>query len=189
MAVSRVQTSSILQGFPKSRSLLAGNTAFMPSSYQSIQTVTVGSGGASSVTFSSIPSTYNHLQIRVLSLGTTVTDGVLMEFNGDTASNYYTHYLRGNGSAASATSNASTQYPIWTVGASASPTASVIDILDYANTNKYKTTRSLTGYDANGTGNIYLISGLWQSTAAISSIKLTCSLSQYSTFALYGIKG
>ncbi len=64
MAVSRVKTSSILQGFPKSRSLLAGNAYFQPTAYESIATTTVGAGGTSTITFSSIPSTYTHLQIR-----------------------------------------------------------------------------------------------------------------------------
>jgi hypothetical protein len=64
MATSRVKTSSILQGFPKSRSLLAGNTAYIPNYYQSIQTITVGSGGLATASFTSIPQTYKHLQIR-----------------------------------------------------------------------------------------------------------------------------
>jgi hypothetical protein len=76
-------------------------------------------------------------------------------------------------------------------GASPIMGAGIIDILDYANTNKYKTARSLRGYDANGSGNMSLISGLWMNTAAISNITLTArggSVDQYTTFALYGIK-
>ena len=68
----------------------------------------------------------------------------------------------------------------------------VIDILDYANTNKYKTSRGLSGYDANGSGLLYLASGLWMNTAAITSIEITDALGNFatnSTFALYGIKG
>ena len=68
----------------------------------------------------------------------------------------------------------------------------VIDILDYANTNKYKTLRVLTGIDVNGSGGyVQLSSGLWQSSSAITSITLTNS-TNYTTatqFALYGIKG
>jgi hypothetical protein len=65
-----------------------------------------------------------------------------------------------------------------------------MDILDYANTNKFKTTRTLEGYDANGSGNVSLTSGLWQSTSAINSITITAvgTFNQYSQFALYGVK-
>jgi hypothetical protein len=69
----------------------------------------------------------------------------------------------------------------------------VVDILDYANTNKYKTTRNLMGFDYNGSGTIRSISGLWMSTSAINSITLTTGTSSNwqgdTQFALYGIKG
>jgi hypothetical protein len=84
---------------------------------------------------------------------------------------------------------------IYSVNVAASSTASVfggivIDILDYANTNKYKTMRTLSGYDANGSGNVGLFSGLWMNTAAVTSINLLTFYDQYATyssFALYGI--
>ena len=180
MAVSRVKTSSILQGFPKSRSLLAGyppvmaaptatdggtgdtvsvaftavsgatsysvlstpgsftasgsaspltvsgltaGTAYtfqvratnsvgtggysaasnsvtpaVPLSFESIATAT-GTGSNSTLTFSSIPQTYKHLQIRVMSRGNAATDqdNLLIRFNGDTGSNYNSHYVFGTG--------------------------------------------------------------------------------------------
>jgi hypothetical protein len=68
--------------------------------------------------------------------------------------------------------------------------ALVIDILDYTNTNKNTTIRSLGGYDANGSGYLQLESMLWNNTAAINQIVLgTGGWAQYSSFALYGIKG
>jgi hypothetical protein len=70
--------------------------------------------------------------------------------------------------------------------------AGVIDILDYANTNKFKTVRSLTGTDLNGSGQIILGSGLYQQTTAITSITLEANGVNWltnSSFALYGIKG
>jgi hypothetical protein len=68
--------------------------------------------------------------------------------------------------------------------------AGIVDILDYANTNKYKTLRALAGVDFNGSGRVGLTSGLWQSTSAINAITLEgSSFVQYSSFALYGIKG
>jgi hypothetical protein len=69
--------------------------------------------------------------------------------------------------------------------------AHIIDILDYANTNKFKTTRTLHGYDLNGSGLIQYFSGNWRSTSAISTIRLfpgNNALAQYSSFALYGVK-
>ena len=74
------------------------------------------------------------------------------------------------------------------------PAVSVIDILDYANTNKYKTIRALTGQDGNGTGTatdwrLTFGSGLWMNTNAITSIKtVNVNFRNYSHIALYGIK-
>jgi hypothetical protein len=66
----------------------------------------------------------------------------------------------------------------------------IIDILDYANTNKYKTVRTLGGYDANGSGVVSLRSNSWRNTSAITSVKFyTGGTTSDSRFALYGIKG
>ena len=70
--------------------------------------------------------------------------------------------------------------------------AAVIDILDYANTNKNKTIRALDGLDNNGSGTVAFSSSLWSSTSAINSIEISGlggTIQQYSSFALYGIKG
>ena len=174
-------------------------------SYESISTVTVGSGGQASVTFSSIPSTYKHLQIRAIMRDQRATfgnSGQLFRFNSDTGSNYSWHNLQGDGSSASAR-NAINQASMSgnTSAASGAPTndfgAMVVDILDYADTNKYKTIRMLSGVDVNGTvasfgGVIELMSGSWRNTAAITSVTILPSVAnivQYSSFALYGIKG
>jgi hypothetical protein len=202
MATSRVKTSSILQGFPKSRSLLAGNAYFQPTSYESIATTTVGSGGTATVTFSSIPATYKHLQIRMMAkdnrAGLFVSNAQI-QFNSDTAANYTSHFLLGDGSTAtSAGYTAQTEvFAARIPGASSAANTfgvAIVDIVDYANTSKYKTLRSLSGEDQNGSTweQLYLISSLWLSTAAISSITLFPVgplFSQYSSFALYGIKG
>ena len=170
--------------------------------YESIATVTVGSGGQSTVTFSSIPSTYKHLQLRCL-IKTDRTSSNLssapMIFNGDTGVNYSSHDLEGNGSAASATAGTS-QATIDVGRVSGNLSSSnvfgfeIIDILDYANTSKNKTVRMLNGFDNNGSGVIALCSGAWYSTTAINSITFQTPYSasvymQYSSFALYGIKG
>ena len=164
-------------------------------SYQSIATGVVDSSGAASITFSSIPSTYTHLQIRYLCNTTRVAGASgsgKIEFNGDTtATNYSTHALYGNGATASAAGYANNNYSMWYYGDTTTYVAGVVDILDYTNTNKNKTIRNLTGYDQNGAGQIGLASMAWFSTSAITSIVLTptsYSFNQYSKFALYGIK-
>ena len=175
--------------------------------FESISTVTVGSGGASSVTFSSIPSTYQHLQIRCFSQSNRATYGISeirFQVNNDTAGNYMIHQLTGDGSSATSSGiGPSTTYMMdtnGTIGTSVSSTfgATIIDFLDYANTNKNKTTRVLSGVDINGTiagygGRVGLFSGLWMNTAAINSIQIFAGVgtnfTQYSHFALYGIKG
>ena len=168
-------------------------------SYESIATVTVGSGGSSSVTFSSIVGTYSHLQIRGIARTTNAGTGASLIFvraNSDTASNYSTHYVGADGSTAYAGA-AANQTNMWNGVAvdngypSNTFSGFVLDVLDYANTNKYKTFRVLSGGDGNGYGEIYLFSGNWRSTSAITSLTLNANtnFSQYSQFALYGIKG
>ena len=167
--------------------------------YDSIATTTVGGGGASSITFSSIPSTYKHLQIRGIAQRTTAStfSAVNIVFNSDTTNtNYARHDLYGTGAATGASgiptaSNTSKAYVYVGSGSAFGP--AVIDILDYTDTNKYKTLRGLGGVDNNGSGLVAFNSSLWLSTSAITSITLTidtsATFSQYSSFALYGIKG
>jgi hypothetical protein len=203
MAVSRVKTSSILQGFPKSRSMLAGNAAYDPAATWLIQRITA-TGSETSITFSSIPSTYKHLQIRNIAKSTNTADGTLsveVRFNGDTGSNYAYHELRGDGTSASTNAGA-TQTKIIVFNASLRESVStstfgvsLIDIHDYASTTKNKTVRSFSGMNKNqGTQDdrISLGSGLWMNTAAITSITLISTVSAFkagSTFALYGMVG
>lgn len=170
-------------------------------SFESIATVTVGSGGVSGITFSSIPSTYKHLQLRILGRGanTNAECQFAYQFNGDGGSNYSFHLIRANGTSAYADGAASQTAAVATVRyAAANATsqmfgAGVTDILDYANTNKYKTVRSIGGTDQNGSGQVYYSSNLWMSTSAINSIYIYNSdfgnITQYSQIALYGIKG
>ena len=206
MAITSIKTGSSFTNLTKYDSFLAGNTAFNPSSYESIATFTA-SGGETSTTFGSIAGTYSALQLRVLYRDTYNTDAqtcdLLMQFNGDTTSaNYTLHYLRGNGSVAFASGGTSNGYIQMTFfGVSAASTASVYgvgiaDIQDYASTTKYKTVRGFGGGDNNGVGTtsyrLGLSSGLWLSTSAITSIKVMPGITAFAagtTIALYGIKG
>lgn len=178
-------------------SSITGN--LVTNSYESIQTVTVGSGGTSSVTFSSIPSTYKHLQVRLFAKTNTAPnfyDTVVMRLNSDTASNYSYHFIEGYNSSISSQNATSMGFmQFYSIGGNANSSmfgAQIIDLLDYQNTNKFKTLRQLGGFDGNTAGgSLYFSSGLWRSTSAITSITFSNSqtFSQYSSFALYGIKG
>lgn len=170
--------------------------------FESIASTTVGAGGATTITFSGIPGTYKHLQIRAYSTcGRTDGDNnYILRFNGDTGSNYSNHKVFGSGAAVSATS-ATSQDRINLDFAISSPwvgtnnySPMILDILDYANTNMSKAVRYLTGFDSNN-GNrdrLSFASGGWYSTSAITSITLTAdasqTLSQYTIVALYGIR-
>jgi hypothetical protein len=169
--------------------------------YESIATAS-GTGSSGTISFTSIPSTYTHLQIRVNSRSTeSATYGALYVRLGnssiDTGSNYAWHRLYGDGSSATSGASSTTNQMLTAMTATTFPASqtsfggSVIDILDYANTNKYKTCRGLTGFDYNGSGYVGLQSGLWQSTSAVTNINLITGSGFWTTtssFALYGIK-
>lgn len=171
-------------------------------SFESIATSIVGAGGSSSISFSSIPSTYTHLQIRAITRTNRAdtNDFITLRFNSDSGTNYSYHSLYGNGSSVGAGDYGTSTGSPWS-GVTAGNNAAgsqfggvVIDVLDYKNTNKYKTVKLLSGTDQNGTtGRLYVMSNLWRNTAAISTMTIIptygTSFSQYSHFALYGVKG
>jgi hypothetical protein len=181
----------------------SGGAAAVPSSYESIATAT-GTGLSTTITFSSIPSTYKHLQLRwnardVFSAVNTPINFALV-INGDTGTNYAHHELIGNSTSASAANNIGYNNGFFRNAAVAGTGVAnmmgvgIADFIDYASTTKYKTIRAFTGYDTNNTitDNIELQSNLWTSTSAMTSFTLTSNgtaFSTDSTFALYGIKG
>lgn len=180
--------------------VLGGGIPAETNSYESIATATPT---GSSFSFTSIPSTYKHLQIRSIAKMTSTAasgdDGYIVTVNGDSGSNYTWHMIYGIGSgpayAATGGSSQSRIYPYglpFSGGSNIGWGAMVTDILDYSNTNKNKTFRFLSGYDTNGAGDMVLASGLWMNTAAISSITIAAPYGNFasgSSFALYGIKG
>ena len=186
--------------------LASGISGHLGGNYTSLQTVTVGSGGASAINFSSIPSTYTHLQIRyiVKGSGSTGIGGAPWRFNSDSGTNYTWHYLVGDGSSAAAGGNGTgltsgnwgETYVDGTVGGIY--TVGIMDILDYASTNastnKNKTIRHFFGEDMNGSGKVEFFSGSWlNSSTAVNAINFTINggsttITQYSQFALYGVK-
>jgi hypothetical protein len=164
--------------------------------FESIASAT--GSGVSTVTFSSIPATYQSLHLRVFALNPT-TGGFRIRLNGDTASaNYVTHDLIGNGASVTAASYVTNTAGFRLVWSSTSTTAGlpfILDLHDYASITKNKTARWFAGHDQNaGTtdGFVSLSSGLWLNTAAVNSISVFSTAGNYltgSTFALYGIKG
>lgn len=166
------------------------------SDYESIETITLTSV-TSSITFSSIPQTYKHLQIRAISAGDQNT-GVRIRFNGDTGSNYAYHLLQagaGYGTDVYTSSGISSTAGVifdQQLGNSTNFNTSITDILDYTSTAKNKTTKTLSGVKGGPGGFMYLTSSLWASTSAITSITIKPNSFNFydkSTFALYGIKG
>lgn len=179
--------------------LFGTGVAASTNSWESISTVTAA-GGESSISFTSIPSTYKHLQVRAIARTTRASDqdALVMRFNSDSGSNYSRHQLNGDGATATAdagTSATGMQINRFTANTATASVFGILvaDVFDYTNTNKYKTVRTLGGYDLNGSGMVSLNSGLWQNTAAVTTITFTSlnagNFAQYSSFALYGIKG
>lgn len=175
-------------------SMLAGNAAFIPSSYDSIATTTVGAGGAATVTFSSIPSTYQHLQVRFLARSNRASS---LDIAGIYINSlvYYSQAHLINADGSTAVSNNTTGLTLIPAASASSNVfgAAVVDVLDYTNSNKNRVARSLNGFDNNGSGNVAFGSALWTTTNAISSLTVYpangTAFTQYSSFALYGIKG
>ena len=198
MTISSVKTGAI------GDSLLAGNPGYDPAAMFLIQRVTAV-GGETSINFTSIPQTYKHLQIRGIAKDTYVTGSgesttTLITFNSDTANNYASHALRGDGTTASgqrAASTASMDRIIGSIFGSATSIygASIADIHDYTSTTRNKTVRGFSGGDMNSgntNSNLTLGSGLWVNTSAITSIQIKAVVTAFaagSTFALYGMVG
>lgn len=178
--------------------LASSGGAALPTDYELISTTVLGSNSAS-VSLSSIPQTYKHLQIRLVKLNPSSVSAYLnIQMNGVTSGSYSSHLLFGNGSTVGSNAgNGSSATSIFggTTATNATTHAAVqiIDILDYTSTSKYKTVRYLNGY-ANGANNgIELGSGLFMSTSAVTSVDFSNqSSNQFATgsrFSIYGLKG
>jgi hypothetical protein len=195
MAVTKLSNSGIKTGILKYDSMLAGNAAYDPAATWLIQRI-AGTGSSGTITFSNIPQTYTSLQVRFIGRSTGGTDSTFMTLQYNSTAMTAAHYLRGNGSTATA---AASNFPIYipcTNVTSGVMGVGIIDIQDYANTSRNKTARYFGGWDGNGvyTTNerLQLASSFLDNTSAITSISLvigTGSWSTNSSFALYGFKG
>lgn len=166
--------------------------------YESIATIS-GDGASTSITFSSIPSTYKALQLRIFANTTAGTGNGSLRFNGDSTTGNYAHHqleTTGNLYANGASNDNNISAAIYcNAGPNLYYGVSIIDIIDYSSTSKLKTVSIFGGQSTQGTDGLRVLSnsGLWKSTAAINSLTIFFpagrNITTNSRFALYGIKG
>jgi hypothetical protein len=164
----------------------------MPVTFIKIATATVGSGGAASIDFTSIPATYTDLCIKYSLRSTTSQDWCRLTFNGS-SSNLTSRFIRGNGSSVDSETATNNDFSVYMNGSgTTSNTFASTDFYfpNYANS-LAKTLLIDTVQEANTTLAYALIVGqLWNDTAAVNQITVTAKtglLAQYSTATLYGI--
>jgi hypothetical protein len=161
--------------------------------YNLIATTTVGSGGASTIVFSSIPQTFTDLKVVFSGRRSNAAGSFYVSFNGVTT-NLSSRRLEGSGSGAASATDGSF---IFAYGINASSyTASVfgnaeIYVPNYTGST-YKSV-SIDSVTENNATEAYstLVAGLWSNTAAITSLTISLSsgsIDQYSSASLYGIK-
>lgn len=165
-----------------------------------LATVTVGSTSVASISFAGIPQGYKHLQIRYIArwTGTSINYAQPnIRFNADSTASYSTHSIYGTGSSTGAggASSITEGYLGWIPDSNYANTfgVGIVDILDYSNTSKFKTVRTLGGYSRNFNASanelIGLISSSWQKTNAVTQIDIAGNtFAEYSSFTLYGVK-
>lgn len=154
------------------------------------------------LTFSSIPQTYKHLQLRYVARANNNVTNLRFRLNGDTGSNYATHSLHTQSTGVFSDNSTSTtsMYSCEFSFDGASPTGAfspgIMDFLDYSATSKNTTMRGLAGQcePAWVTGRLRLRSAAWFNTAAVTSLTIftdsgTGRFVAGSRFSLYGIKG
>ena len=165
----------------------------MAVTYEPIATQTL-STGSTSISFNSIAGTYTDLVLICNVFGTANYSGFI-RFNGDTASNYSSTTLQGNGtSVTSGRATSDTSIYIMTKNVGFDPsylTTGIINIQNYSNSTIYKTVLSRSGVVRASVGETTAFVGTWRNTAAITSLTIISDGGTYasgSTFTLYGIK-
>jgi hypothetical protein len=167
--------------------------------YEAIASTVVVGSSVPHITFSSIPNTYKHLQIRGLVRTTqnSVQNGCAFQLNGDTGSNYaWNQFYTSSGGTPTAESYQDNVLRLGELPSANAPAGVfgfvILDIYDYTSTDKYTTCHESGGSDRNGTGFLGTNYGVWRNTAVVNSVKLFESSSNWavgSMFSLYGIKG
>ncbi len=180
---------------------VAGAGGAAAGAYDLIETV-IPSGTTGTVTFSSIPQTYKHLQLRMSvrhdEVSSAVLEDCLIRFNGVSTNTYASHLLSGTGSTPTSTAFTTRASMLGIKSTSPSAVANihtgvVLDILNYtSDTNK--TIRGINGVTA-AVNDITLFSGVYLDTPAVTSISIlspnttTKPFRFSSRFSLYGIAG
>ena len=172
----------------------------MATTYEAIATVTVGSGGAASIEFTSIPATFTDLAIKASLRSDTASyafEFIKLTFNNNTSNDYSSRYVRGNGASASSSSVGPGNHIEVEMVNGDTATASTfgssdIYIPNYGGSAAKSISSDSVSENNNTTAYASLLAGITTATSAITSIKLTPSLGsnwkQYSTATLYGIK-
>ncbi len=160
-------------------------------SFESIATFT-GNGSSQAATFSSIPSTFQHLQIRAAVVTASSGFSPDVRFNSDSGANYQRLYIRVAGSTQSTAGQTATNqlalFPNGTAGIN--PSTLIMNIFDYASTSKYKMVQWTEAYLSGGAPMTVFSQGMWLNTAAITSIAFgTSDYTANNVIALYGMKG
>lgn len=179
--------------------LASAGGAALPTDYELISTTLVTSA-VSSITFSGLgaaAAAYKHLQIRWTARVSDNNSGGFARLNGDTGANYSIHSLYGNGSSVISDGYGSQTYAYIGGYAGNSDAANafgvgVTDLLDFSSTSKNKTLRSLSGMEGSTNKQVFLRSGAWYNTAAVTSITYLAYSGNFavgSRFSIYGLKG
>ena len=173
-------------------------------SYTSIATTYFTNSSVASANFTDIPQHYKHLQLRCFvrmdQSQSTPYDLTVTVNNSNTSGDYSYHMMRGDGASTSLAGLASDnvlRYPVSVPNGSMTSGVFgfvIIDIMNYTDNTKNKTTRALFGYD-NGTGSaptagwVGLSSSAWYQFSPISNLIVASfgNFAQYSHVALYGI--
>jgi hypothetical protein len=189
--------NAAVRAFGWSRGSAGGAT----NSMELISTQILGTA-ASSVTFSSIPQTYKHLQLRMTVRNTSASTTGTVYMNPNNIANTLVsyHYMYGNGSSVSSSyigSGNVYSYSIsdWTPPANAPAgefEALIVDLLDYTSTSKNKVSRTMAGYVDTTTKIVVMNSQLARTTSAITSLVISEGVANFavgSRFSLYGVLG
>lgn len=187
------QVSSLTTG---SITLPSARGAFAEGDFISIASAS-GTGSSASITFSSVPQTYKHLQIRGIgqaSNGTNDEGAIGIRLNGDTGSNYTRSIVSATASGVGSSIILSTVHAQTGDGAFLTTGntvgSSIIEILNYTDSSVYTSVRGIGAVDRNGAGAITMGSGLWLNNAAITSVTVFQQNASFTTqtfYALYGI--
>ena len=166
----------------------------MANTFELIASATVGSGGASSIDFTSIPSTYTDLVLKISARTTRANEGdaISVSING-VATNQSSRSLEGSGSATG--SSTFTSFRTQATGANATASTfgnSEFYFPNYAGSANKSASADGVSENNGTTAFAWLTANLWSSTSAINQLTITdlnsATFVQYTTAYLYGVK-